>query len=279
MKITALIIIFQFSFPFVSNGQDAIPGKPMHLFGIHTGYSSHILRDDVASPLIYKGAQAPVEFTYRKIGSKFQHTITFNIDNLELHSSITDKSGFYLHYADNLNVSLDYACNRKAFAINPIKTDCFLGVKILSVLNARNFHYSNDNSIFFAEQLNSLGFNFLLEKKLCPSERDFFRFNINVPLISFVILNNRYNSVVSETFNKIDFNKNVLWQVFTYGDVVSLNKLLEYQTELSYSRFLTKHVGFEFKHRLHFYSFTQYKDLLHARYFNNQFLIGLIVKL
>lgn len=277
-KILALVTI-QFCFLFVSKGQDSIPIKSKHLLGIYTGYSRHIIRDDVASPLIYSGTQAPIVFTFKYTGSKSRQTFTFYVDNLELNSSITNKSGYYLHYADNFNALLDYSYNRKAFSIIPIQTDCFLGVKLLSVLNYRNFHYHSGNSILFAEQLNSVGINFLMEKKVGSAKDDYLRFNINVPLIAYVVLNNRYNAVVSDTFNKIDFTKNVIWQIFTNGEVVTLNKLVEYQTELAYTKFLTKHIGLEFQHRLHFYYFSQFKELLHARYLSNQFLLGLTIKL
>jgi hypothetical protein len=274
-----VVLLFQLCFLFVSNGQDSITNKSLHLFGVYTGYSRHIIRDDVASPLIYRGTKAPFVFNYRYLGSKSHQTFTLYINKLELNSSITNKSSYFSHYADNLNVVLDYSYNRKAFAISPINSECFLGIKLLSILNYRKFHYYDGNSILFAEQLNSVGVNFLMEKKVGSSKKDYLRFNINVPLISYVVLNDRYNSVVSETFNKIDFNKNVLWQVFTNGEVVTLNKLFEYQTELSFTKFFTNHIGFEFKHQLHFYSFSQYKDLLHSRYVNNQFLLGLIIKL
>jgi hypothetical protein len=256
-----------------------MPDKHSYVFGIYTGYSRHNIRDEAASPLIYSGRKAPFEFSCSSTGSKDRQSIDLIIDNPELHSSITDKTGNYLHFADNFNIVLDYSFNRRAFAINPIKTACFLGLKLLNVLNYRNFHYYNGNSIIFLEQFNSLGLNFLFEKNLGPAHSDLLRFNINVPVISYVLLGDRYNAVVSDTFNKIDFNKNVFWQAFTNGEFVSFNKLLEYQTNLSYSKFLTKHVGFEFAHQFHFYYFSQYKDLLHTRYINNQFLIGLILRI
>ena len=277
-KIVVLATL-QFCFLFVSRGQDSIPKKSIHLFGIYTGVSRHIIRDDVASPLIYSGSKAPIVFTYRYIGRKSRQSFTFYFDNPELKSSITDKSGYYPHYADNINALLDYAYTRKAFTINPIGIDCFLGFKFLSELNYRNFHYYEGNSILFAEQLNSLGINFLMEKKVGSAKDDYLRFNINVPVIAYAALGNRYNSVVSETFNNIDFNNNVLLHVFTNGEIVTFNKLVAYQTELSYTKFLTKHIGIEFQHRLHFYNFSHYKDLLYARYLSNQFLVGLIVKL
>jgi hypothetical protein len=280
MRKKIFILFFTlFVFLLSSKGQDSIPIRSKHLFGIYSGYSRHIIRDEVASPLIYSGSQTPLVLAYRYIGSKSRQSFTFFIDNLELNSSITNKTGYYLHYANNLNAIIDYSYSREVFKIKPINIDCFLGVDLLSVLNYRNFHYYTGNSILFAEQLNSIGLNLLMEKKLGSAKYDYFRFNINVPLIAYVVLNNRYNSVVSETFNKIDFNKNVLWQVFTNGEVVTLNKLVEYQTELSYTKFLTNHIGIEFEHRLHFYYFSQFKDLLYARYLSNQYLIGLIVKL
>ena len=118
----------------------------------------------------------------------------------------------------------------------------------------------------------------MMEKKLGNKKDDYLRFNVNVPLAAYVILKDRYNGVVSETFNKIDFKDKPILNIITHGDVVTLNKLIEYQTELSYTRFLSKNIGLEFQHRLHFYYFSHYMDLLHARYLNNQYLIGLIVK-
>lgn len=274
-----VLMTIQFCLLFVATGQDAAPNKSLHFFGIHTGYSRHIIRDDVASPLIYKGAQAPFVFTYNNIGSKSRQTFTFYVDNLELNSSITNKSSYYLHYADNLNVLLAYSCNRKAFSIDPIHVDCFLGIKLSSILNYRNFHYFKDYNILFAEQINSIGINLIMEKKIEAAKEDYFRFSLNVPFVAYAILNNRYNAVVSETFDKIDFSKNVAWQAFTNGEVVSINKLAAFQTELSYTKFITKHLGIELGHRLNFYYFSHYKDLLYARYLSNQYLIGLIVKL
>ena len=148
----------------------------------------------------------------------------------------------------------------------------------MSLLNYRNFHYYKDYSLDFAEQLNSIGINFLMEKRIGYRKEDYLRFNINVPLAAYVILKDRYNGVVSETINKLDFKNNPIFNIVTHGDVVTLNKLIEYQTELSYTKFLSKSIGFEFQHRLHFYYFSHYKNLLHTRYLNNQYLIGFIVK-
>jgi hypothetical protein len=273
-----VILLFQFWFHLVSNGQDSIPKKSKHLLGVYTGYSHHIIRDDVASPLIYKGSQAPFAFTYKYMGSKSRQSANFYIDHLELSSSVTDKSGYWQHYADNWNATLDYSYLRKAFTIAKVNTNCFLGIKLLGLLNYRNFHYYKDYSVVFAEQLNSIGINFMMEKKLGIKQDDCLRFNVNVPLAAYVILKDRYNGVVSETFNKIDFKDKPILNIITHGDIVTLNKLIEYQTELSYTRFLSKSFGFEFQHRLHFYNFSHYKDLLHAQYLNNQYLMGLIIK-
>jgi hypothetical protein len=67
--------------------------------------------------------------------------------------------------------------------------------------------------------------------------------------------------------------------VFKQGDLVSLNKLFEVRTEVTYTMFIDKTFALEVQYRFQFYSFAQYEDLFHARYLNNQFLAGLIIQL
>ena len=120
--------------------------------------------------------------------------------------------------------------------------------------------------------MSSLGINLFLEKNLKSKRNGYLYFNVNMPIVAYVILNDRYNANVSETFDEIDLDENIYTQILTKGNVVTLNKLIEFQTELSYSLFLSKHVGVEIKHKFHFYSFSQYENLLHAKYVNNQYI-------
>jgi hypothetical protein len=105
------------------------------------------------------------------------------------------------------------------------------------------------------------------------------RLEIYIPCVSYVLFPERYNANVSETFDDIDLDKDILWQLLGKGDVVTFNRLFEVQVDVSYIFFVSKYVGIDLQYRWRYYSFAQYQDLFHARVLNNQFLVGLTVKL
>lgn len=280
MILRKIIIVFiAINFVASLNAQDSIKYKPNHLIGIYSGFSHHIIRDDVASPLIYRGSNAPILLSYGYIGERSRQIFQISYDNLELNSSITDKSATFPHFADNIVFKIDYSYDRKIYNNKNLLVQCFLGGKFSNILNLRNFHFYSGNSIYFAEELNSIGPNIHIKKQFRQLKDDVLHFTLYFPVISYAILGDRYNAVVDETFQKMDLSKNIYWQVFKSGNFVSFNKLLEFQTELSYTKFIGKHIGFEFKHKLLFYNYSHYQQLLHARYVNNQYLLGLIIKL
>lgn len=274
-----VFIIFQFCCLIIIKAQDSIPVKPKHLFGIYTGYSRHIIRDEAASPLLYRGGNAPVLIEYDYYKNISRHTFTLFFANTKLSSSNTNKSGSTNNYADNLNALLGYSYSRNANLFKRFNVKCYWGFTFLSVLNYRSLYLNNSSGIPFFEQLNSLGANFLIEKCFGSKKNDFASFKINLPFIAYVILNDRYNGVVSESLEKYDSNKGFLGKVITNGEFVTFNKLFEFQTELSYTKFLTEHIGLKLEHQLHFYSISHYRNLLYACYLNNQYLMGLIIKL
>ncbi|MCK4662206.1 MAG: hypothetical protein KAT68_05035 [Bacteroidales bacterium] len=277
-KITAIFIILS-CFNTAIIAQDSLEYKPHHLFVINTGYSKHIIRDDIISPLIYKGAQAPIVLNYKYFGNKNQQAFTFYYDKLELYSSITKKINNVPHsgFTNNFNGLIEYTYNKKIYTRRQYNSKFFIGGKLLSFINFRDYYYKESTNAVSLEQMTSVGLNLLVEKKFNHAKNDYLHFNMNIPLFAYVILNERYNVHVSEKFDKMDLNKNIGWQIFKNGNIVTFNKLFEFQTELSYSKFISKHLGFEIKHRFHFYSFYQYKDLFQVRYVNNQYLIGLVI--
>jgi hypothetical protein len=66
-----------------------MPFEPQHLLTLSSGISSHTTRDEMMSPLMYRGAEMPLAFTYRFRGVEHRHTVLFYYDNTELNSSIT----------------------------------------------------------------------------------------------------------------------------------------------------------------------------------------------
>jgi len=266
----------------ISNAQDAVPVQPEHLIGIYSGYSSHTIRDEVASPLLYSGASSPVLLKYNYNRSKTRHAFTFFIGKTKLRSSNTDKIAGNTNFIDNWNALLGYTYSRNANVLQRFNFNCYGGFTFLSVLNYRSLYFNTNfgsNNTPFFEQLNSLGAHFSIEKNIGPKKNDLAGFKINLPFVAYVLLNDRYNAVVGESTDGIDSDKGIFGQVIGNGSLVTFNKLVEFQTELSYTRFLTKRIGLKLEHRLHFYSTAHYRNLLHSRYLSNQYLVGLIVKL
>jgi hypothetical protein len=233
------------------------------------------------SPLLYRGTQIPLAFTYRFRGLENRHTALFYFDNSELNSSITKviNDAPVSHYINNLHLIFEYSFSTKTALFEDLHTTCFLGARLSSMLNLRNHHFLQDNNHMSAEQMTGLGIHVLTETTLQQESNNFLRVEINIPCISYVLLTNRYNANVSEQFDNIDFEQSPLWQLFKKGDVVTFNRLFEVQADVSYIYFVSNHIGFDLQYRLLYYSFAQYQDLFRARVLNNQFLLGMTVKL
>jgi hypothetical protein len=276
-KILVLIVSCFCGF-IISNAQDSTSVKTKHLIGIYTGYCRNIIKDEVASPLLYNGSNSPFLFEYDYNTGKAMHAITLYILSTKLRSTNTNKNVSTSNYADNFNAFICYSYSRDAnvFQHHDIKT--YWGFTFLSVFNYRSLHFNNSNTIPFFEQLNCLGANFIIEKNVGSKKLDFARFKIILPFVAYVTLNDRYNAVVGKSLNGYDSDKGIFGQVISNGEIVTLNKLFEFQTELSYTKLLTEHLELKLEHQFHFYSIAHYRNLLYTSSLNNQCLLGFIIK-
>lgn len=263
------------------NAQDStLIRKKKNYIGFNTGVSKHIIRDDNISYFIYKGITVPLHLNYRYNGEKNKHLVNVYIDKLCLKSKITDESSHFSHYTDNINIQVSYMFHRKIYDCNKINTSIMLGGKIQSYLNYRYHNYSNssDAKVPSMEQNNSLGINLGFQKRY-NNNNDLLLFHINIPIISYALLSENYNLSVNDDLNMVDYDKNIIWQVFKKGDFVSFNKLIEFQSELSLIKSLNKTIAIEFRYFLHYYNFKKYENLLHTEYINYKFLTGIIFKI
>ncbi|MDP1678208.1 MAG: hypothetical protein Q8L88_15230 [Bacteroidota bacterium] len=282
--ITSIIlinIIFGSSNSFSQEDSTRASFESQHLFTLSSGISLHTVRDEIMSPLMYRGTKIPLSFMYRFRGIENRHTVLLYYDNTELNSSITKtyNDEAISHYVKNLNLNFEYSFAKKVTTLEDFNTACFLGIRFSGMLNMRNYYFIQGLSHESAEQMTGLGIHVLTETTIQQESNNFLRVEINIPCVSYVLFSERYNANVSEKFDDIDLEKNILWQLFKNGDIVTFNKLFEMQADVSYSFFVSNHIGFALQYRLQYYSFAQYQDLFHARVLNNQFLIGLTVKL
>ena len=115
--ITVIFLIL--SYVFISFSQDSskiISFEPQHLFTLSSGISLYTIRDEMMSPLLYRGTQVPIAFLYRFRGIKNRHTVLFYYDNTELNSSITEtvNEKAVSHYINNLHLNFEYSFSTRA---------------------------------------------------------------------------------------------------------------------------------------------------------------------
>lgn len=253
--------------------------KKAHLFTVSTGYSYHIVKDDVVSPSIYSGSKIPIRVNYFYQGFKNRQTFSFFFNRVKLKSDIPDLPNNLSHYTDNVYSSLDYSYNKRIYNLSIYQVQCFLGGKYKSFLNYRVHYFLENQAEFTFEQINSIGLNLLIEKRFFCSE-DFIQFSMHTPFIAYSIYNNIYsekaymNQIININNSNID-----MWKILKGGKLVTINKFFEFQIELSYTKFITKRIGLNVNYGLDYYSFAQYKQILHATYLNTQLLIGAIIKI
>ena len=73
-----------------------------------------------------------------------------------------------------------------------------------------------------AEQMTGLGIYLLTETSFQNESNNFLSVEINIPFISYALLTNRYNANVSEKFDDLNFDENILWQLFKKGYLLPL---------------------------------------------------------
>ena len=253
--------------------------EKFYLLTIHTGYSFYESKDDVISPFLYSGSSIPINIGYKYFSKNIRRVFSLYYDKVKLQSSITDLPDGLLHYTNNIYVFLESSYNKRIYTSSKSNIDCFLGGKFKSIFNFREHYYSESMTEFNLEQFNSLCLNFLLEKMVL-SNKSIININFTMPIITYSIYNNIFNE--KAYFNQlinIDNSNINLGHILANGKFITLNKLMELQTEISYAKFINKKIGFDLMYRFDYYSFAQYKQLLYSKYLTSQLLIGLTYKI
>jgi hypothetical protein len=127
--------------------------------------------------------------------------------------------------------------------------------------------------------MTGLGIHLLTETAIQQGSNNYLRVEINIPCISYVLLSDQYNANVSDTFDDVDLERSILWQLVKKGTIVTFNRLFEVQADVSYIFFVSDHISFDLQYRLLYYSFVKYADVSYARVLNNQCLVGMTVRL
>jgi len=280
---SAALFFFISAFIIKFEAQDSISCKPSNLFGLYSGFSDRVTLDEAMFPNTdFTGINVPVFVNYRYNGSKTRQQCSFFFDKQNLNSSNSNITNELT--ITNTNAILEYSYCRYLFEIPRYRIQCFIGGKFQSLLNYREYndfpYYQNE---LMCEQFNSIGFDWIIEKKF-QKNNDFVSLDFSIPVVTFSLVNNVYNQWVNDVSQNIQITNqtkigfNDLWEIIRKGQFISYNKLFECQANISYTKFINKHLGIECTYRLHYYSFAQYTNTLYAKNFDTQFLFGFIIK-
>jgi len=261
-----------------AHSQDSLAYKTQHFIALQSGYSRHIVQDDIISPLIYKGSQAPVLLDCQFLTKKGQHSFSIFYDYLKLTSPITITTPAEAFYDKNYNAFIEYSYCRKLYTFNGWKTSVFTGAELKFLLNMRDHYYNNYTHYNTGEFISDIGLSLLIIKKFTKPQNDFLSFRYNMSVIAYDMLNYLYNANVPKKLST-DANQNETGNLIKINRPVTINRYLEFQTELSYVKFINKFIGLELKYYFQYYNSEKFKNLFYTRYVNNQYLVGIIVKI
>jgi len=277
LKEFAVVILLYIPLGSNAFGQDSLVHHTQHYISVQSGYSRHMVKDDVISPLVYSGSQIPILLNWQMSARKGQHSITGYYDYVKLTSSITITSPAEAFYAENHNAFIKYSYNRKIVTFTQWETSVFAGPELKFLLNQRDHYYNNYTHYNTGEFISSLELSFLVLKEFSKSQ-DKFSFRYNMSVIAYDMLNYLYNANVPKKLN-IDASQNTSANLIKGNSLVTLNKYFEFQTELSYVKFINKFMGVEIKYCFQYYNLEKYHNLLYTRYINSQYLLGFMVKI
>ena len=273
-----LVILVCFGTYVLAKESDTIKIKKYNLLSISTGYSKQMIRDEAISPFIYKGQAMPIELCYNSMGVKNYHILSFQYNNINLRSKIPDYANYKLiHYVKSTTFDFKYSFKRRLPGVSIFNSDFFMGGGFNSFFNYRDHFFTEMNDEFMFDFFNSISFDACLEKKF-RSENNILSISIDLPLISYVLMRQTYNAVVSDNYEGIDLNKDRVAQILKKGDFVSISKLFNITAGLTYTGNLGNHLGYQFKYNLHYYKFTQYDNLFYSRNLYTQILGGIFIK-
>ena len=282
LKILILLLIQVFIFT-KNEAQDSILNKPIHVFGLYSGLSYNILRDDAMfEDVNFNGFSVPVLFNYRYIGNKIRQdcSVYFTQTNLNASNTYLTTQLTVL----NTYAYIDYSYNRKVFSNAKNSINFYTGLKIQSLINFRLYNdYQYYQNEVMCEQFTTLGLNLKVEKAY-HNRDNLLCLNICFPFLAYSLVNNVYNQWVNSISqelpitNKTKITINDLWQLIREGELISFNRLFQFDTELSYTRFFNKHIGLELKYSLMYYSFAQYSDILYSKNIDSRLLMGLVFR-
>ena len=132
-----------------------------HQIGMGTGYARYQIKDDLESPLTYRGWGVPFQLSYRYRGIQNVHDVFLSFGKSELQSSVSHWP-FY-HKIDQFRASLKYRYFRLISRMMKGNGRFYLGGIWNTHVNTRNHFYSEDFDETYTEFISSIDVSSLFE--------------------------------------------------------------------------------------------------------------------
>lgn len=234
MKRCVFFILF-ISLLFCQNVFSETKAPAEHRIGLGTGFFRYNIRDELASPLAYKGSGMPVEVSYFSIGRKNRHEISFSFIKSELSSGQNFTYG--KHSVNFEEVNLRYGYLRRLTRLFGKTGNLFLGAQWCGFYSGRDFYYADDG-IFesFKDLFISLDLSILFE--LNVKNKAVFRGQFSCPVVALVGRPNYWGRSHPLSF-----------------ELTSLPRLIRLKNLLSFEYPLSHHFDISIKYEFIYFSF------------------------
>ena len=150
-----LFYIFIFLFICIHNSTAQIPDKKNSIY-FEYGYSDVFTRDELTSPVTYKGQSYPIQLYFIRRGLKNIHRFNVRYNNTKLESNLmrdvtvsvdSEFPRFITHYSDDLRLQFEYGFYRFCTTLLKNKCSLYIGGNWFNFYTNRVFYYNN-NHIF-----------------------------------------------------------------------------------------------------------------------------------
>lgn len=220
---------------------------------LHTGLFSTSIRDELGSPLTYKGSGIPLYLSYRFAGSRNRHTAAL----LYSRNQLTPNRYFSVgsHNMQHSRFSFSYGYHHFLMPVFKNRGKVFLGVIWDTHISLRELGYIWNFSNSFGDRISSLDASFFLETRLGRNYR--LSFQLDFPLLA-VMGRTSYNQRDVET------------------EVVTFNRFLRLKNSFSLERILSPRFNVRFEYRFYYYRYPEPFPVYSA---GDHYLVGLTIKL
>lgn len=151
--------------------------------GLHTGTLSSSIKDELASPLTYKGSGAAIQLSYRFMGNKNRHSVSLSYSKSKLYPAADLPYG--KHSQSHFQRDLTYGYHHYLASLFRDRVKLYLGGVWDNHFSTRELFYIWNQSEIYSERIFSLDISAILEFTI--SEKNQLAYQLSLPIVAFIL--------------------------------------------------------------------------------------------